>query len=76
MRSLACLAAGECARVRAVVSEDAMRRRLMELGFVEGTRVRCALRGPPGGPAAYWVRGAMIALRRADARSIWVSADS
>jgi ferrous iron transport protein A len=48
------------------------RRRLLELGFVPGTPVlRCE--GTPGGdPLAYLVRGAVLALRRSDARHIQV----
>lgn len=70
--NLSCLAAGESARISRVLSEGDMRRRLMDLGFVEGTQVQCALFSPSGDPAAYWLRGAMIALRKADARSILI----
>jgi ferrous iron transport protein A len=46
------------------------RRRLMELGFTEGETVRKMLQGR--GIAAYLVRGALIALRQADAEQVSV----
>ncbi|MHC4134069.1 MAG: metal-dependent transcriptional regulator [Planctomycetota bacterium] len=39
------------------------RRRLLDLGFVPGTRVEAELRSPRGDPTAYRVRGTLIALR-------------
>ena len=63
---------GETGRVRALYVTGAMRRRLRDLGLVEGTAVQCLGRSPLGDPAAYAVRGAAIALRRADSRRIEV----
>ena len=63
---------GEAGRVRALGLTGAMRRRLRDLGLTEGTAVRCLGRSPLGDPAAYWICGAAIALRRRDARSIEV----
>ena len=47
-------------------------RRLQELGFVPGGRVAAVQESPWGDPVAYAVCGAVIALRRADARQIAV----
>lgn len=47
-----------------------MRRRLMDLGFVEGEQVRKLLQNR--GMAAYLVRGTLIALRRGDAKKILI----
>ena len=47
-----------------------MRRRLADLGLVEGTRVDCLMVSPLGDPTASRIRGAVIALRRADAYGI------
>ena len=49
-----------------------MDRRLTDLGLVRGTRVTCVLRSPAGDPRAYLIRGALIALRRADADGVWL----
>ncbi len=47
-------------------------RRLRDLGLVEGTKVKCVLRSPLGDPAAYKIRGAVVAIRREDASQITV----
>ena len=68
--SLNTLRVGQSARVARVEAEPAMRRRLLELGLVPGTRVTCTAVSPAGDPAAYAVRGAVIALRRRDAAGV------
>lgn len=67
---LAALDAGESAVVETVGGADAMRRRLMDLGLIDGTRVTCLGKSPAGDPAAYLIRGAVIALRGADAAAV------
>lgn len=49
-----------------------MRRRLMDLGFVRGSRVSIELRSPMGNPIAYTVRGTAIALRHDQASCILI----
>jgi DtxR family Mn-dependent transcriptional regulator len=39
------------------------RRRLLDLGVVPGTRIRCEFASPFGTPRSYVIRGALIALR-------------
>ena len=50
-----------------------MRRRLFDLGLIPGTQVTCTARSPAGDPAAYLIRGAVVALRGRDAGEIRVS---
>ncbi len=49
--------------------------RLEDLGLTEGTEVRCLHKSPAGSPAAYEIRGAVIALRRGDAAQILLEAE-
>ncbi len=63
---------GEHARVKALNSTGSMRRRLLDIGLVEGTNVECLQRSPAGDPIAYLIRGAVIALRTEDSSSILV----
>lgn len=49
-----------------------MRRRLQDMGLIQGTRVECIEKSPLGDPVAYEIRGAVIALRFEDARTIRV----
>ena len=69
---LSALAEGESAYVTEISAGPAMDRRLTDLGLVRGTRVTCVLRSPAGDPCAYLIRGALIALRRADADGVWL----
>ncbi len=48
------------------------RRRLLDLGLTPGARVTATLANAFGDPRAYEVRGAVIALRRDQARMVWV----
>jgi ferrous iron transport protein A len=48
--------------------EDA--RRLMELGFLPGTRITAGLSAPGGDPRVFQVDGSEIALRRETARRL------
>ena len=64
------LAVGSRAAVTGLSAPEPQRRRLLELGFVPGGRVAAVQESPWGDPVAYAVCGAVIALRRADARQI------
>lgn len=66
------LSEGEDARVHALRLSGSIRRRLQDLGLVAGTRVTCIQRAAAGDPTAYLIRGAVIALRQADAARIEV----
>ncbi len=69
---LSALPEGKSARVRALRLTGGMRRRVQDLGLVAGTRVTCIQRAAAGDPTAYLIRGAVIALRQADAARIEV----
>ena len=51
----------------------ALRRRLMDLGFVKGSSVSIDMKSPMGNPVAYVVRGTAIALRNDQARYILIT---
>lgn len=63
---------GETAVVERLRVHGSMRRRLLDIGLVEGTRVECVGVSPMGDPAAYCIRGAVIAIRSADSRDVLV----
>lgn len=71
--SLTKLDVGQFARVGSLLSCGSIRRRLQDIGLIEGTEVECVLKSPCGDPAAYQIRGAVIALRNEDAENILVS---
>ena len=71
--SLMNLKEGERARVSSLLSRGSMRRRLQDIGLIEGTEVECVQKSPAGDPGAYRIRGALIALRSEDSSNILVA---
>ena len=49
-----------------------IQRRLLDLGIIEGTKIEVLHRSPLGDPVAYQIRGTVIALRKEEAKQIWV----
>ena len=66
---------GREAKILAIQTETALRRRLFDHGLIEGTYVRCLQRKRRGDAAIYLVRGSMLALRGADSARIRVEAE-
>lgn len=63
---------GEAARVSRLLTKGRMRRRLLDIGITENTKIECIGASPLGDPRAYLIRGAVIALRNGDCESIAV----
>lgn len=72
VKTLHSLKEGSRARVLSLLSEGSMRRRLQDIGLIEGTAVLCLQRSPSGDPIAYLIRGAVIALRSEDSSKVIV----
>lgn len=72
MTALSDLLEGQRGRVVSLENRGSMRRRLQDMGLIEGTEVECVLKSPAGDPAAYAIRGALIALRREDSERILI----
>ncbi len=75
MKDFCCLAdlrPGQRARVRALLNEGSIRRRLLDIGLIENTIVECVGHSPCGDPGAYLIRGAVIAIRAEDAKKILI----
>ncbi len=70
--SLKDLAIGNSGTVKSLHCTGAMRRRMLDIGLTENAVVTCVGRSPAGNPAAYWIRGAIIALRRQDAAQVMI----
>lgn len=71
-KSLNELNAGQTARVKKLLLTGSMRRRLQDIGLIEGTEVECLQKSPGGDPVAYLIRGAVIALRSEDSSKVFV----
>ena len=68
--SLSDMEKGDRIMIKKLKTTGDLRKRLMDIGFVPGTKVECVRISPFGDPKAYYVRGAVIALRREDAETI------
>lgn len=76
MNRLCDLNIGDKAKVSELSLDGAIRRRLMDIGLIEGTNVKCVLKSPLGDPKAYEIRGAVIAIRNEDAEKIYIMNNS
>ncbi len=73
MKTLTSLKEGEKAHVCELLNTGGIRRRLMDMGLVEGTEVTCALKSPCGDPVAYLIKGTLIAIRSEDTDKIMIT---
>ena len=71
--SLNQLPIGRKANVLALTSDGATRRRMLDLGVIDGTEIEPLYQSPSGNPVAYLIRGAVIALRSDVSEKIIVS---
>lgn len=55
-----------------ILQECTLSRRLFDLGFAEGARIKCLFRSMFGDPTAYEICGTVIALRAGDSASVLV----
>ena len=47
-----------------------IKRRILDLGMIEGTKIKPVLKSPLGDPTAYEVRGSLISLREEESKCI------
>ena len=67
------LKVGQLATVNKLNTSGDVRRRLQDIGLIEGTPVECVLKSPGKYPIAYQIRGAIIALRSEDSNTVVVN---
>lgn len=59
--------------VDSLSDESSIKRRLLDLGIIKGTKITPILISPSGDPTAFEIRGCLIALRGEDSKNIYVS---
>ncbi len=69
------LPVGEKANVSRLLSDGMTRRRMLDLGLVDGAEITPLYKSPSGNPVAYLIRGAVIALRADVSGDIIVSSE-
>lgn len=67
------VSAGERARINAMCVNGGMRRRLLDMGFIDGAEVTCLFCGMSGEPAAFLINGTVVALREEEMRGVEVA---
>lgn len=71
--TLANLQIGAEARVTRIVGDNAVTKRLMEMGVIPGVAVKVIKSAPFGDPIQILVRGYNLAMRKSEAAAIEVS---
>lgn len=66
------LCVGQKARVVFIDNEEPIKRRLLDIGLIINSEIKCVLKSPFGDPKAYLICGAVIAIRREDASKIGI----
>ncbi len=70
--TLSRLPLGKTATVKSLTSDGITRRRMLDLGLIPDTIVEAIQKSPSGDPTAYFIRGAVIALRSEESNKILV----
>ena len=63
---------GDRCKIKDINISGNMYRRLLDIGLIEGTEVECVGMSPTGDPKAYYIRGAIIAIRNENTKNIKV----
>jgi len=69
---LSTLPLGKKCKVKKIISEGLIRRRMLDLGLIDGTAIESLHKSPSGDFVAYLIRGAVVALRSEVASMILV----
>ena len=72
MQTLDALPLGQSCRVVDIHPQAQLARRIVGLGLLPGTKITALHKSISGAVVAYRIRGAVVALRKADAKNISV----
>ena len=61
--------------IHSINCSDTIKRRLLDLGLCENTKITPLYKSFSGDPTAYDIRGTTIALREDDSKNIYVTLD-
>ena len=70
MENLNSLELDDIGIVKKINVPGSIKRRLLDMGFVKGTKITPVLVSPSKDPRAFEVRGTIIAIRKEDAKKI------
>ena len=72
MLSLDKLPLNHTGNIRKIECTGILERRLLDLGLVKNTPITAIFRSPLGDPTAYEFRGSIIAIRKDEAKKIFI----
>ena len=72
MKSIYDLKLNETGIVQSLNCNGSLKRRLLDLGIIKGTKITPILKSPSGDPTAFEIRGTLIAIRKEDAELILI----
>lgn len=64
---------GQKGKVLELISKGKDKNRMLDLGIVHGTEIEVLQKSPSGNPIAYFIKGAVLALRNEDSDKIIVT---
>lgn len=71
-KTLNMLSNGEFAYIDKLNIDGDMRRRLQDIGLTKDAKIKCVGKSPLGDPIAFFIRGAVVAIRSEDCAKITV----
>ena len=66
------LSVGESCIIKKIRDNSKIKRRLLDIGLIPGTKILCVLSSPSNDSLAYLIRGTTIAIRKVDSKEIEV----
>ena len=69
------LKTNEIATIYSIDNKSNLKRRLEDLGFIKGSKIKYEFISPFKDPTAYFIKGSLIALRENDSKYIKVMID-
>lgn len=72
MKKLNRLRLNESAVIDKIMTKGDIRRRFLDIGLIESTKVKCVCISPQGNPKAYLIRGSVIAIRNEDCADVLI----
>lgn len=67
---------GESSTIRDIDTSSPTSQRLLDLGFVPGTKIKAVKQAPLGDPTTFEIRGYLVGLRNSEAELIEVDSNS
>jgi len=57
-------------KIKNIDCDGNIKRRILDLGMIEGTKIKPVFKSPLGDPTAYEVRGSLISIREEESKKI------